>query len=143
MSKSSQENDPKSLKYLKKVIRENKLNLVISDITPSDGSCWYWSILDQLKLHNITSFPRIGRYKNDDFPKTAHALRLYICKFLPRLPQAKDWRKNLFANAKEFDAFIEKHKQENEWTDERGIMCNATALIIGRQINIIGTVDYS
>lgn len=52
--------------------------------------------------------------------------------------------KNLFNNnAKQIDAFIEKHKQENEWTDSEGIMCQAMALIVRTKIQIVSTVDYS
>ena len=34
-------------------------------------------------------------------------------------------------------------KQDKQWTDDDGIIVQATALIMGRSISIVGSVDYS
>ena len=38
---------------------------------------------------------------------------------------------------------MEEHSQENTWVDDEGLIVQATALIIGRNIRIVGSVDYT
>ena len=39
--------------------------------------------------------------------------------------------------------FMEEHSQENTWVDDEGLIVQATALIIGRNIHIVGSANYS
>ena len=70
-------------------------------------------------------------------------LRKYILKFVPRLPQMKLWRATIFKEPGTWKAFMEEHSQENTWVDDEGLIVQETALIIGRNIRIVGSVDYT
>jgi len=111
-------------------IREHGLNLIPREATRNDGNCWYDAIADQILLHEV-----------HDKPNNHLDLRLAVCDALPQLPQAKDWVQNLFGDEKTFDEFIEEHRQPGVWTDGLGIMCQATALYVGRIIHIVGTAN--
>ena len=48
------------------------------------------------------------------------------------LPQTKEWITTSFNNSnKEFLKFIEIQRRMGTWTDDSGIMCQATALFLG------------
>ena len=50
--------------------------------------------------------------------------------------------KSIFNNSlSKFLEFIAVHKRNGEWTDEYGIMCQATALYLERNIHIVGTAN--
>ena len=111
-------------------IREHSLNLIPREATRTDGNCWYDAIADQIVLHEVPGKP------------TNHLdLRSAVCDVLPDLPQAKDWVQNIFGGEKPFSEFIEEHKKPGVWTDGLGIMCQATALFVGRTIHIVGTAN--
>ena len=111
-------------------IREHDLNLIPRAATRSDGNCWYDAIADQIALHKVPDKP------------TNHVdLRLAVCEAIPKMPQAKEWIQNLFRDEDTFKAFLEKHKTLGKWTDSYGIMCQATALFVGRNIHIVGTAN--
>ena len=57
----------------------------------------------------------------------------------------KEWKKkgSIFSKKGSLQAFIETHSQEDEWVDDAGIIVQAAALIIGRPIQIVGSIDYS
>merc|ERR1719187_896494 len=76
-----------------------------------------------------------------DKPNNHLDLRLAVCDALPQLPQAKDWVQNLFGDEKTFGEFIEEHRHPGVWTDGLGIMCQATALFVGRNVHIVGTAN--
>ena len=112
-------------------ILDKGLALERSGVTVSDGNCWYDAVADQVKLLEI---PGVAR--------DHEGLRSEICKALPKLPQAAEWKKSVFrSDRKRFHNFVTKHKRVGEWTDERGIICQATALYLGRNINVVGTVN--
>ena len=59
---------------------------------------------------------------------------------IPSLPQYDGWLANLFGGDVEaFDRFLHHHSQDGVWTDVSGILCQATALIFERQIQVVGT----
>ena len=70
------------------------------------------------------------------------------------LLQAEQWVENLFGGDEElFERFLERHSMSQAWTDGYGIICQvskrrkfhlnllsqATALVVGREIQVIGT----
>ena len=110
-------------------IKRNNLPYVERQPTRSDGNCWYDAISDQVVLNKI-----------DNLPKNHKGIRKLVCDNIKKLPQAKSWIKNLFGNKEsKFDQFVQKHRSNKEWTDNLGIMCQATALILNRKIFLIGT----
>jgi len=111
-------------------IREHNLNLVPREATRNDGNCWYDAIADQIVLHEVPDKP------------TNHVdLRRAVCEAIPKLPQAKEWVQNLFGNEDTFTEFLDEHRVSGIWTDSLGIMCQATALYVGRNIHIVGTAN--
>jgi len=111
-------------------IREHNLNLVPREATRNDGNCWYDAIADQIVLHDVR-----------DKPTNHSDLRLAVCDAIPELPQAKEWVQNIFGSEETFTDFIEKHRSLGVWTDELGVMCQATALFVGRNVHIVGTAN--
>ena len=52
------------------------------------------------------------------------------------------WIEFIFENDfSKYLRFVEYHMKENTWTDSDGLICQATALLVGRQINLIGTAN--
>ena len=65
-------------------------------------------------------------------PRDHGDLRREVCDSLMDLPQTKEWIKTSFNNSnKEFLKFIEIQRRVGTWTDDAGIMCQATALFLG------------
>ena len=61
---------------------------------------------------------------------------------MPDLDAAKGWIVEHFKNSKEkFNKFVKKHRRDREWTDKQGIMCQATSLVVGRNIHLYGTIN--
>jgi len=111
-------------------IREHNLNLIPREATRNDGNCWYDAIADQIVLHNVPDKP------------TNHVdLRQAVCDAIPKLPQAKEWIQNLFDTTDAFSRFLDQHRTIGTWTDAFGIMCQATALYVERNIHIVGTAN--
>ena len=66
--------------------------------------------------------------------------RKAVCDAMPYLPQAKDWIKEHFENKKKlFTAFVKKNRKDGLWAD--AVMCQATALVVGRVVHLYGTVN--
>ena len=123
----SMKDQSQTVDALEEHIKIHRLPLVKSVETPSDGNCWYNAISDQIRLLEIPNKPA-----NTD------SLRKAICDVLPSLNQAKDWI-SLLGGLSEFKKFLTHHKKNRTWTDDMGVMCQATALYLGRNIHIVGT----
>ena len=119
-----------TLDVLDEHIKVHKLPLVKSLVTPSDGNCWYSAVCDQIRLTNIH-----GK------PNTPDSLRKTICDVIPSFPQAQFWITKLFHGQSGFRKFLTHHKKNGEWTNDDGVMCQATALYLERNINIVGTAN--
>ena len=103
-------------------IEASGLPLRLRRTTVMDGNCWYDAAADQVLLYQIP-----------DRPGDHHQLRLEVCRSLRHLPQASTWVENLFSNSKKkFSKFIARHRRPGTWTDNLGIMCQATALYLGK-----------
>ena len=114
---------------LKQHIEDHCLGLVFRECTKGDGNCWYRAGADQVVLHNLPGLPRDHK-----------ALRELVTSSIPSLPQYDGWLANLFGGDVEaFDRFLHHHSQNGVWTDVSGILCQATALIFERQIQVVGT----
>ena len=114
---------------LKEHIKQHRLGLIFRDCTRGDGNCWYRACADQVVLHNLP-----------DFPRDHMALRLLITSRIPSLPQYDYWLMNHFGgNVAAFDRFLDHHSQDRAWTDDYGIMCHASALILQHEIMVVGT----
>ena len=112
-------------------ILTRKFPLVRRGITLSDGNCWYDSISDQIQLHNLG-------HSSDH-----RQLRQDVCKALPSFSQVPQWIQITFGGSKaQFQRFIKKHKKINTWTDNDGIMVQATALLLCRRIILVGTANH-
>ena len=66
-----------------------------------------------------------------------------IVRAIPKLSQAEHWILNILGSAKKMEEFLKKHSEPGTWTDDSGIICLATALIVGREIKIVGTANIS
>ena len=67
--------------------------------------------------------------------KTPWDLRDEVCNALKYLPNRFYWVETKFGGS--FDryfAFIEHHRRSTVWTDDMGIMCQATALYLGNNM---------
>ena len=74
-----------------------------------------------------------------DMPRDHGDLRREVCDSLMELPQTPVWIQNFFNNSKKnFRKFIGRHRRMGTWTDNLGIMCQATALFLGN-IDIYST----
>ena len=114
---ADEEGDP-----LLKHIEASGLPLRLRRATLMDGNCWYDAAADQVVLHQIP-----GR------PEDHQQLRLEVCRSLRHLPQTSTWVENFFSNSKKrFSKFIARHRRSGTWTDNLGIMCQATALYLGK-----------
>ena len=75
----------------------------------------------QVVLHNIP-----------DIPREHGSLRKAVVDSLMTLPQTPIWIENFFGNSKKnFRKFMARHRKLGTWTDNLGIMCQATALYLG------------
>ena len=114
---------------LKQHIEYHRLGMIFRDCTRGDGNCWYRACADQVVLHNLP-----------DLPRDHMALRLLITSRIRSLPQYDDWLVNHFGgNVAAFDRFLDYHSQDRTWTDDYGIMCHASALILQHEIMVVGT----
>jgi len=111
-------------------IQEFGLGLISRPPTRSDGNCWYDAIADQVELHGVPGVPR-----------EHGALRKFLVEALPRLDQAAQWAETVFGGLEVLEEFLAVHSTPGQWTDELGIMCQATALIVGREIRLVGTAN--
>ena len=65
-------------------------------------------------------------------PRDHRSLRRAVVDSLLTLPQAQSWIQNFFGNSKKnFCKFLARHRKLGTWTDNLGIMCQATALYLG------------
>ena len=65
-----------------------------------------------------------------------------MCERIFEMPQMQEWVDTIFdGDENKFNEFVEEHSQLGLWTDSFGIMCQATAVFVGRNINIIGTAN--
>ena len=101
-------------------IRDSGLPLKMRPPTLSDGNCWYDAVADQIRLMKIPDKP------------TYHAeVRDNVTKSLMNLPQTQTWIQNFFNNSMQnFQKFIADHQKTGTWTDNRGILCQATAFYL-------------
>ena len=75
---------------------------------------------------------KVKLYDIADMPRDHGDLRREVCDSLMDLPQTKEWIKTSFNSSnKEFLKFIEIQRRMGTWTDDAGIMCQATALFLG------------
>ena len=111
-------------------IKTHNLPLVKRAPTLKDGNCWYDAIFDQVVLHKIPGKP--ANHKR---------LRKAVSDVLLKLPQAKIWIPNIFRTKKNYKKFVSEHRKPGCWTDAQGIMCQATALFLERNIHIVGTAN--
>ena len=118
---------------LKQHIEDHRLCLVFRECTEGDGNCWYRAGADQVVLHNLLGLPRDHK-----------ALRELVTSSIPSLPQYDDWLADVFGGDVEaFERFLHHHSQDGVWTDVDGIICQATALIFKRRIQVVGTNNKS
>ena len=69
-----------------------------------------------------------------------------VCDAMLYMDQAggdDGWVNMFFGGSwKKYEKFVKKHRQEKEWTDTFGILCQATALYLRQEIHIVGTVNF-
>ena len=111
---------------LLKHLRVKKTNMHFSTITPGKGNCWYHAAADQVKIFGLPGLPTDGK-----------EMREYILDRMLKHPEVAEWRKALTAYEGGLEAFVAHNKKEGVWAD--GLICNATAMILGHPIRIFGT----
>ena len=116
---------------LKQFLEENNLPYRLRNANKAQGDCWYEAIADQILLHNI-----------QDVARDHEGLREFISNALLNLPQTPHWVEYVFNHDEDaFHEFYQLHKKQGEYTDSRGLICQATSLVLKRNIHIIGTAN--
>ena len=85
---------------------------------------------DQVTLQNLPDLPRDHRI-----------LRELVIQRMPSLPQFEEWKARVEETGEAIEDFLDRHKRPGEWTDNQGIICQATALAVGREIRLVGTAN--
>ena len=100
-----------------------------------DGNCWYDAVADQIRLLDLPGFPRHPQIdlKTDQIGfdeivkylcRDHRSVRAMVVSAIPELPQAEQWVENLFGGDSHlFSSFIQRHSQNQAWTDGYGIIC--------------------
>ena len=70
-------------------------------------------------------------------PRQHGELRRRICDALKHLPL----NGLLLLGDRVVKNFVAKHRRNGQWTDDLGIMCQATALYLERNIHVVGTAN--
>lgn len=98
--------------------------------TRGDGNCWFRAVADQIILHSIPNLP------------TNHLdLRKAVVASIPSLPQFKEWSSLLEATGDNMTSFLINQAKPSTWVDDSGLMCVATALLVGHPIMVVGTAN--
>ena len=131
VGKTTQDPNCASLDPLVEHIKRSGLPLLLRKPTPNDGNCWWHAVADQIVLFGM-----------NDKPRKYWRLRQEVCDYIPDCPHASQWIEGLFDKSQEeFRRFIQRQREDGTWTDGYGIMCQATALYVGRNIRLVGTAN--
>ena len=88
-------------------------------------------VICQLIVSMISVF-QVILHDIPDIPRDHGSLRKAVANSLMTLPQTPEWIENFFENSKKnFLKFMARHRRLGTWTDNLGIMCQATALYLG------------
>jgi len=127
-SKEEKKNQKKLLNELQKLFKDNKIPLQPRAATRGDGNCFFRSVSDQILLHQIPNKP-----------STHTSLRLAVCDHIKKLPPAilqntvdivfKGKRRGLIGLAS-------RQRKSRQFVDDNGVMVMATALFLGRNIQV-------
>ena len=118
-------------------ITSSGLPLRLRRPTLSDGNCWWDATADQVYvicqlIVSIISVFQVILHDIPDIPRDHGSLRKAVANSLMTLPQTPEWIENFFENSKKnFQKFMARHRRLGTWTDNLGIMCQATALYLG------------
>ena len=121
-------------------ITSSGLPLRLRRPTLSDGNCWWDAAADQVHEHviichlivSIIFVFQVILHDIPDIPRDHGSLRRAVVNSLMTLPQTPEWIENFFENSKKnFQKFMARHRRLGTWTDNLGIMCQATALYLG------------
>lgn len=75
-------------------------------------------------------------------PQDHEDMRNQICNSIFGHPEAERWFTEFFKEQEdEFQSFISLHSTVGEWTDDYGIICQATAYMLKRRIQIVHTTS--
>ena len=110
-------------------LKNKKTDLIFSELTPADGNCWWHAVGDQIKLFGL----------EEQFPSDGKTLRKFVIEKMKNLEQADQWKETLVKIPGGFEKFLDYYSKDGVWTDEYGILCAATSLVIGIPIRIFGT----
>ena len=112
-------------------LEQNKLPFVVRDDTRKDGNCLYDVLAKEVERNNIPDKPRDYR-----------GMREGVCDAILQHPQVNDWIDQHFEGDKDkFKKFIDFHRKDGTYTDERGLMCMGAAFYLERNIHIVGTAN--
>jgi len=127
-SKEEKKNQKKLLNELRKLFKDNNIPLQPRAATRGDGNCFFRSVADQILLHQIPNKP-----------STHTSLRLAVCDHIKKLPPAilqntvdivfKGKRRGLIGLAS-------RQRKSRQFVDDNGVMVMATALFLGRNIQV-------
>ena len=96
--------------------------------TKVNGDCWFSSIIE------ISLF-----YGDLHIPSDTVRLRAYLLNKIMRLPMVEKWVADYFGgNRYKFNAHMKRPFMPREMTDDFGLVCLGTAIVINRRIRIIG-----
>ena len=115
-------------------VQEFGLPLKLDSKTPADDSCFFWSVLQQLRRDEI--YPKLGpdiRQLVDSY--SARTMRQRICQFGLTSPAIKDIFAELDYPLKEY---WNEMRRPDKWADEPTV--RTTAIFLGIQISIVETL---
>ena len=115
-------------------VQEFGLPLKLDSKTPADDSCFFWSVLQQLRRDEI--YPKLGpdiRQLVDSY--SALTMRQRICQFGLTSPAIKDIFAELDYPLKEY---WNEMRRPDKWADEPTV--RTTAIFLGIQISIVETL---
>jgi len=111
-------------------LTKHNIPLTKSNETLPDGNCWYSSVCDQINILRIPGAPR-----------TPGLLRAAVSRSFPQVAEAKGWTVDHLGGPQGLVEFVARHRKTGEWTDEKGLICQATAIYLKRNINIVDIRD--
>ena len=130
---------------LDRVIKKKKLPVerCVNYVENTSGSCWYASIAWLINLAVEEGKINLAELEMSNKQSiTHHDVRSSVCDFLTgnNFILKESWINEYFdGNKNRFQCFVSEHRGENVWTDDLGVMTNATAMWMRRVLHIVST----
>ena len=120
-------------------VNELGLHLELDSITPGDGACFFWAVLQQLRRREIYPHLRPDLQELAD-TNDAASLRQTVCDFGLESPIIRQNKKDLIdhTDGETWDEYWKNMKQVSKWAS--GAVLRTTAVFLQMNINLVETV---